>query len=130
MLYTGVLVLYAVAIGFIGFGLLLILTRSGKEKVLKTLGAGVAMFILAMVIIEFRPAAEGNIVITADEVELHNSNGKASCNVTDQLLELTYKYEEEDEGKVRKFCSQFELGEDYTITYRVDEGSHYIVKVH
>lgn len=129
MLYTGVLVLYAVAIGFIGFGLFLILTRSDKETILKTLGAGVAMFVLAMVIIEFRPAAEGEILITADKIELVDSNGLVSCQVTDDFLGVTYMYEE-DEEKVRDFCSQFQLGEDYTITYRYDEGQYYILKVH
>lgn len=130
MLYTGVLALYAVAIGCIGFGLFLILTRSDKEKITKTLGAGIGMFILTMVIIEFRPAATGEVLITADKIELIDSNGKASCNVTDEFLGITYKYEEENDAKVSKFCSQLQLGQEYTITYRFDEGQHYIIKVH
>ncbi|MBE4909591.1 hypothetical protein IMZ08_16180 [Bacillus luteolus] len=129
MLYTGVLVLYAVAIGFIGFGLFLILIRSDKEKTIKTLGAGVTMFILAMIIIEFRPAAKGDILITADKIELTDSNGKSSCNVTDEYLGVTYKYQEENEEEVRSFCSQFQLGQNYTITYRYDEGQYSILKV-
>jgi hypothetical protein len=129
MLYTGVLVLYAVSIGFIGFGLFLMLTRSDKEKIAKTLGAGIVMFVLAFVIIEFRPAAKGEIIITADEFEVLDINGQMTCKVTDDFLGITYKYEGSQE-EVRNFCSQFQLGENYTLTYRYEEGQYFIVKVH
>ena len=129
MLYLLNLVLYAVSIGFIGTGIIMLLMKYNRRITLITLSTGIILLLIGFSIHKLAPSTGGKMIIEADVVRIVEGRKAPYCEVKDNYISITFHYENEDKTKVEEFCLQFTQGETYEIKYRYENGNYTMVAV-
>ncbi|WP_223701337.1 hypothetical protein [Sutcliffiella deserti] len=124
-LYYLTLVLYAVAIGFIGFCLFSLFVRADKKKAFISLIIGLVLFVAAMSL--SKVPREASVLV--GDVQISTDNKEYFCTIIEEDAETEYVYIYEDKDAAENFCSQFEVGKEYNLQYSLENNRYVITKV-
>jgi hypothetical protein len=92
-----------------------------KKKGRIALIVGTLLLITTFILYSYRPAVSGEELVTVQEAAVSaQENGTYHCSVTDVDSEIAYHHESANQEEAEAFCSQFEVGSEYTISFEYD----------
>lgn len=92
---------------------------------------GLLLVVLAMNSEKFAPTREGTATIVVKQEPMITSENESNftCKVTDDYSTTVFQYKGSNQGEVKKFCSQFAIGKEYSISYLKKHGVYSILHV-
>ncbi|MBD8071421.1 hypothetical protein [Bacillus sp. PS06] len=125
-LYFASLVLYAVAFGLLGFGIFTLFSRSNQKRGSIAIISGVVIFVAVMSANVLYPVSAGEKTIVANYTNVSSADDSFYCEIYDEYTNAHYRYYSSEKEEATAFCSNIELGKEYSINYTYKDGSNHI----